>query len=84
MRADEGGHRLGEEREEKSKKDKGKETWEEEKGGEGEAASEILRGRGYATFSRVYIYLWVYAYCFYQIFQGLCLFEGVCLLETLE
>ena len=34
--------------------------------------------------SRACTYLGAYAYCFHQLFQGLCLFRGLRLLGTVE
>ena len=43
-----------------------------------------LRNLSLSKFSRVYAYLGAYAYCFGELFQGLCLFGGLCLLGSLE
>ena len=43
-----------------------------------------LRDLSLSKFFLVYAYLGAYAYCFGEIFQGLCLFEGLRLLGSLE
>ena len=43
-----------------------------------------LRDLSLSKFSRVYAYLGAYAYCFRELFQGLCLIGGLRLLGSLE
>ena len=43
-----------------------------------------LRYLSLSNFSKVYSYLGAYAYCFWELFQGLCLFGGLRLLGSLE